>query len=80
MSFIQKNVVNLYIKYELDTWPRDLNTDFTLDNCLFVAEKLRMLIEINMVIVIMILDLIHVHNFQGQTVGGVKILLFLVLI
>ena len=38
--FIHKSVVNLYITFELDTWSRDLNTDFTLDNCLFRIVKL----------------------------------------
>ena len=40
VSFLQKNVVNLYISYESDTRSRDLNTDFTLGNCLFGAVKL----------------------------------------
>ena len=35
ISSIHKNVVNLYTLYELDTWSRDLNIDFTLGNCLF---------------------------------------------
>ena len=40
-SFTPKNVVSLFIVYELDnTWPRDLNTDFTLKNCLFGSLKL----------------------------------------
>ena len=38
--FSHKNVVNLYISYTQDTWSRDLNTDFTLSNCLFGAVKL----------------------------------------
>ena len=40
MSFLQKNVVNLYIIYKLDIWSRDLNTDFTLGSYLFGAVKL----------------------------------------
>ena len=40
MSFLHKNAVNLYISYRLDTWSRDLNTDFELDNCFFGAVKL----------------------------------------
>ena len=40
LSFLHKNIANLYILYELDTWPKDLNTDFTLGNCLFRAVKL----------------------------------------
>ena len=35
MSFLHKNVVIVYISYKLDTWSRDLNTDFALGNCLF---------------------------------------------
>ena len=40
VSFLHKNVVNFYISYKVDTWPRDLNTDFTLGNSLFGAVKL----------------------------------------
>ena len=40
VSFLHKNVVHLYISYKLDTWSRDLNTDFTLGNCLFRVAKL----------------------------------------
>ena len=29
VSFIDRNAVNLYIRYKVDTWSRDLNTDFT---------------------------------------------------
>ena len=34
------SVVNLYICYTLDRWSRDLDTDFTLGNCLFGSVKL----------------------------------------
>ena len=40
MSFLHKNVVNLYIGYKLGTRSRDLSTDFTLHNSLFGAVKL----------------------------------------
>ena len=40
MSFLHKNVVNLYISYKLNTSEIYLNTDFTLRNCLFGAVKL----------------------------------------
>ena len=33
-------MVILFIVYDLDTWSRDLNTEFTLKNCLFGAVKL----------------------------------------
>ena len=40
MSFVRKNVLNLYISYELGTWSRDLLTYFTQVNCWFGAVKL----------------------------------------
>ena len=40
MSFLHKNVVNVYITYELDTWWRDLNTGFKLVDCLYGGVKL----------------------------------------
>ena len=40
MSFLHKNVVNLYVSYNLDEWSKDLNTHFTLGNSLFEAVKL----------------------------------------
>ena len=39
-TFTPNNVVNLFIVYELYRWSRDLNTDFTLKNCLFGSVKL----------------------------------------
>ena len=32
---IPKKVINIYISYMLNQWPRDLNTDFTIGNSLF---------------------------------------------
>ena len=40
VSFLYKKIINLYISYKLDEWSKDLNTDFTLRNCLFGAVKL----------------------------------------
>ena len=40
VTFLQKNRVNVYITYKLDTWSKDLITDFTPGNCLFRAVKL----------------------------------------
>ena len=37
---IRKKLINLYISYILDQWSRDLNTDLTLNNCLFGSVKL----------------------------------------
>ena len=37
---VPKKVINLYISYTLTPWLRNLNTDFTLDNCLFGSVKL----------------------------------------
>ena len=39
-SFLQKNIVTLYITYTLNSWLKDLNTDFTQGNSLFGAVKL----------------------------------------
>ena len=33
-------MVNLFIVYELDAWSQNLNTDFTLKDCLFRSTKL----------------------------------------
>ena len=38
--FIPKKVINLYISYPLSPCLRNLNKDFTLDNCLFGSAKL----------------------------------------
>ena len=40
VTFTPRNVVNLFIVYELDTWLQDLNTDFTVKDCLFGAARL----------------------------------------
>ena len=40
LSFLHRNVVNLYNTYELITQSTDLNTDVRLGNCLFEAVKL----------------------------------------
>ena len=37
---IRKKLIKLYISYILDQWSRDLNTDLTLNNCLFGSVKL----------------------------------------
>ena len=37
---IPETVINLYISYTISPWLRNLNTDFTLDNCLFGSVKL----------------------------------------
>ena len=37
---IPKKVINKYIFYILNQWSRDLNTEFTLVNCLFWSVKL----------------------------------------
>ena len=32
-TFTSRNVINIYVGYELDPWSRDLNTVFTLKDC-----------------------------------------------
>ena len=39
-NYTQGNGVDLFIVYELERWSQDLNTDFTLKDCLFGAVKL----------------------------------------
>ena len=39
-AYTSKNLVHLFIVYELDTWSQDTNSDFTLKNCLFGSVKL----------------------------------------
>ena len=39
VSFLYKNIVNLYISYKLASWSKNLYTDFTRCNCLFEAVK-----------------------------------------
>ena len=38
--YIPKKVINLFTSYTLSPWLRHLNTDFTLNNCLFGSVKL----------------------------------------
>ena len=38
--FTPPDIINVFIVYELDTWSRDLNSDFTLNDCLFGGVKL----------------------------------------
>ena len=38
--YIPKKTINLYISYILNSWLRNLNTDFTLNNCFFGSVKL----------------------------------------
>ena len=39
ITFTTRNVVNLFIVCEVDTWSQDLNADFTLKDYLFGAVK-----------------------------------------
>ena len=40
MSFTHRNLVNLFIAYELHTQSRHLSTAFKLSDCLFAVVKL----------------------------------------
>ena len=61
-----RNVVKLFILFELDTCSNNLITKFTLRDCLLVVVYtcLLMLIQINVNIVAIVLKLMHVHIFQ----------------
>ena len=75
---IHDSAVNLYITFELDIWSRDLNSDFTLDNCLVGAMKLTKSVNPDKYGYNGYgLDLKHVQNIHGGVVNGVKMLLFL---
>ena len=37
---VPKKVINLYISYTLSPWLRNLNTDFSLNNCFFGSVKI----------------------------------------
>ena len=39
-TFTSPNIICFFIVYELDTWPGDLNSNFTLKYCLFRDVKL----------------------------------------
>ena len=39
-TFTPPNRINFFIVYELDTWSRDLNSNLTLNDCLFGGVKL----------------------------------------
>ena len=38
-TFTPANRINLFIVYDLDTWSRDLNSNFTLKDCFFGGVK-----------------------------------------
>ena len=37
VSFAQRNMVNIFVVYEVNTWSRNLKSDFTFKGCLFGA-------------------------------------------
>ena len=43
---LPKRIVNLYISYTLNQWPRDSNTDFTLGSCFFGSAKLTNIVNL----------------------------------
>ena len=71
--FTPPNRINVVIIHKLDTWSQDLNSDFTLKDCLFlVLSQLNILIQINTYKVVMVLNSIHVQKFHYLTVAWVK--------
>ena len=46
-AFTPKNIVNLYIVYELDISSQDLNAKFTLKDCLFGSVKVNKNVDPN---------------------------------
>ena len=58
VAFTPNNVVNLFIVYELDTRSRNLNTDFTLKDCLFGSVKLTKNADLDK------------YNYSGYSIGS----------
>ena len=76
-----KKVINLYISYILNQWFRNLNTDFTLNNCLFGSVELTKNADPdNTNIVATEKYLILAQNFHLQMKTWEKMSLFLELI
>ena len=65
-TFTPPNMINFFIAYKLDRWSSDLNSDFTLKDSLFGGVKLKM--QINTYILVMLLDSIRVQDFYYLTV------------
>ena len=78
--YIPKKVINIYISYTRTPWLRNLNLDFTLNNCLFGSVKLTMLIQTKTKMVVSTYDLIFVQNFYLQMEAWEKMTLFLELV
>ena len=55
--YISKKVINLYISYILNPWLINLNTDFTLKDCLFGSVKLTKNADLNK------------HKYSGYSIG-----------
>ena len=75
---IPEKLINLYISYILSPWSRNLNTDFTLNNCLFGFVKLTKNADPDKYKCSGYLIL--VQNFHLQLEAWEEMLLFLVLI
>ena len=64
------NIVNLFIVYELDSWPQDVDNNFTLGGCLFGGVKLTKNVDPDKYSYrVMVLDLILVDIILYLTVA-----------
>ena len=61
--------MNIFIVYDLDTWLRDLNSGFTLNDCLLGSVKLT---KNGNPELLMVLYSICIQNFHCLTVSFVK--------
>ena len=78
-NFYSSKYNNFFIVYELDTWSRELNSHFTLKDCLFRGFKLAKSTDPDKYdpdILVMVLDSIHVQNLHYVTAAWVKMALF----
>ena len=77
-TFTSKNEGNLFLVRELDTWSRDLSTEFALKNCFFRSTRVtKMLIQINAHLAATLKISIRVHYFHFQVLIKVKLSLYL---
>ena len=65
-------MVNLYIVYEINLWPYNIGTDFTLGNSLFEAVKLTKNNWPPLAFLDMVLDLMQMEVFHDQMVVGLE--------
>ena len=70
VTFNSKATLNFYIVYEINLWPLNLDSKFTLLDFLFETVKLTENVDPDMFILDMVLEFIHMELFHCQMVLG----------